>query len=260
MSVVCVVQYNCLAASLARDFPAVPEAQLAWANRVLLLAREIRRLATGERCVVCLQEVDVDKVAELVLRVDPDGRYYHTFLKKGGGAGRDGLVVMYTRNLVLKRPAQPIRFSHAGVLQSQCALCLHFADFSLVVTHLKAKREFASVREAQMRQLLDAIDAMRLGVFPTLLVGDLNDTPDSVTLELARAAGFESAHCTQPPPYTTWKIRPHGEERRVEDYILVRHVRVAWCEAVPEALGAQRLPSADYGSDHMALCAHVCVG
>lgn len=84
--------FNCLAQSLARDFPLAPPGRqsnrlgyapagaLVWTRRCLLLGAEIRRAAPA---VACLQEVDAGDVGSVLRAAEMDGpNYDHVYRKK----------------------------------------------------------------------------------------------------------------------------------------------------------------------------------
>ena len=253
-----VIQYNCLEASLATDFPAVDAAWLSWSHRISRLAAEIRSLATGDNNVICLQEVDESNVVELLILIDPHSVYTHEYLRKRGDS-KDGTMILHSRNLRCTW-VKPMCFrdEETGSAQTQVAILIKFEHFLLVSTHLKAKKNFVRVRQTQMTQLLLAVDEM-VGddaKFPVVIAGDLNDDPESYVLSLAYANRFKSAYPTT-LSYTTWKIRPRGEEKRVEDYILLRNAVVSRIVMPPETVPLCGMPNEWSGSDHVALCADV---
>lgn len=61
------------------------------------------------------------------------------------------------------------------------------------------------------------------------------------------------------PPYTTWKVREEGEQCHTIDYIFYSRSAFSVSSLLDlpsgEALGAGRVPSYQYPSDHFSLCA-----
>ncbi len=92
--------------------------------------------------------------------------------------------------------------------------------------------------------------------------GDWNDVPGS----LAHAAvtehplGLASAYAAldgAEPAWTSWKVRAAGEVKRTIDYVWFERstLRPVATLGIPDdgAVGAARLPSWQYPSDHLAL-------
>ena len=72
------------------------------------------------------------------------------------------------------------------------------------------------------------------------------------------APRFVSAYGSPEPEFTTWKIRPAGEQRYCGDYIFCGGgCRGLQRLALPtaEAIGPARLPSFQHPSDHLHLIA-----
>ncbi len=91
-------------------------------------------------------------------------------------------------------------------------------------THLAWREEDRPTRDSQVRELLDAVK--KTG-FPTIICGDLNDTPESSPLKQAGMAGYENLIQTYHPGTITWDnsnpfIQTHSvkfPDRQI-DYIL----------------------------------------
>ncbi len=101
--------------------------------------------------------------------------------------------------------------------------------FFFVVTHLSWKPEDASIREQQVRELIEWIDAEGSRL-PCILVGDFNATPDSEEIQLLARAGFLDTFSSMHPddPGYTWShsnpytaSHPELPERRI-DHIFAR--------------------------------------
>lgn len=94
-------------------------------------------------------------------------------------------------------------------------------QFVVIGTHLKAKPDFAAVRVVQCKQLVKLLE--RYAGMEVILVGDMNDTPDSECVGILNAA-FDSSNKVvfdgEEPPFTTHKFRPkEGMVTRTIDYI-----------------------------------------
>lgn len=107
--------------------------------------------------------------------------------------------------------------------------------------------------------------------YPVILCGDFNAEPTepvySSIINHARL-GLASAYATsnegQEPPYTTWKIRDEGEVCHTIDYIFYtkRRLRVDATLDFPtgDQIGACRVPSFIYPSDHFSLVCDFTLG
>ena len=140
----------------------------------------------------------------------------------------------------------------------------------VATTHLKAKLEplRSSFRTEQSKDILSWLDTIR-GGRPVILTGDFNGLPSeqfysnltqSSTLPLVssyKVTGEEKVD------YTTWKIRESGEQKHVLDYILHTpgQLETVGTLDIPggEEIGEDRLPSSQFGSDHVSLVADIAL-
>lgn len=146
----------------------------------------------------------------------------------------------------------------------------------VAATHLKARSGWEWLRSAQGADLLRHIHGLtqkhaHAGTgapssdIPLLVCGDFNAVPteDVYRHFSASPLGLDSAYkklsgdgLTE-PAFTTWKIRPSGECCSTLDYIWYSHgsLRVDAVLDLPteEQIGASRLPSFSYPSDHLSL-------
>lgn len=139
-------------------------------------------------------------------------------------------------------------------------------QFCIAVTHLKARSGWEQFRSAQGCDLLRNLQNITKGAkIPLIVCGDFNAEPTedvykhfaSSSLNLSSAYKLLSPDGQSEPPYTSWKIRTSGEYRHTLDYIWYsKHslsVRSALDLLTEEQIGASRLPSFNYPSDHLSL-------
>eukprot|EP00921_Rhytidocystis_pertsovi_P011138 GHVQ01017950.1.p1 GENE.GHVQ01017950.1~~GHVQ01017950.1.p1 ORF type:complete len:403 (-),score=51.26 GHVQ01017950.1:673-1881(-) len=144
--------------------------------------------------------------------------------------------------------------------------------YIIATTHLKAKPQFESVRLSQARQLLRRVKTVVdfTGLFPVILAGDFNAAPESPTIRWIsgqQLCPMRSAYQLDKQEhwhfelknrldYTTWKIRPDGEIKRVIDYVWYSHRLEVLETAMPlvEGIPAARLPCSIYPSGPLLTC------
>jgi mRNA deadenylase 3'-5' endonuclease subunit Ccr4 len=143
-------------------------------------------------------------------------------------------------------------------------------SLTVVVTHLKAKVGFENVRESQVKSLWNRIGAFNVESFPTVVMGDFNDTPESPACEFIQSHNYFSAYKLHSPtqsatgagdesPWTTWKKR-ETEVKRTIDYIWLEKSRFEvqkLLEIPKDEFLPLLLPAAYYPSDHLNLVAVV---
>ena len=91
-------------------------------------------------------------------------------------------------------------------------------SFNVYNTHLKSKKGYELLRENQMKQMLEDVKVSEL---PTLIMGDWNDTPDSLALShVIKMEGIISAARIVQHEFTTHKYRHEtGMVTRLSDYV-----------------------------------------
>ena len=141
-------------------------------------------------------------------------------------------------------------------------------------THLKAKPPFADVRTKQCQQLTEVWQENFKGKMEVILVGDMNDTPDSECIGILRT-NFNDIYAAQnggePVPLTTHKFRPkEGMVTRTIDYIFsqndeareacksaglptIQSVTGIYVLPKQEELPESGYPTPAHPSDHLAL-------
>ena len=140
-------------------------------------------------------------------------------------------------------------------------------EICVATTHLKA-REGALLSTLRNEQGKDILEFLRTHVdedCPIMLAGDFNAEPTEPVYSTIRSDSrfeFDSAYRQQTddgpePPYTTWKVRGDGESCHTIDYVFFsrRHLNVDQVLPFPTGLqiGAGRVPSLQYPSDHFSL-------
>ena len=147
----------------------------------------------------------------------------------------------------------------------------------VATTHLKAKSsaECEATRVQQLGPLLELVRSMAEGGAHVLLQGDFNAMPHDVlsadqceVLVPARAArlarGYPLSNAFPLPrtaadaEWTSWKVRRGKEDRKSIDYMWHSPGLVCanhWSVPTAHEMGAGRLPSLRYPSDHLAMAA-----
>ena len=251
-----VVQWNTLADCLCTSdaFPHVerPEVALDWRHRF-----ELQK--------ACLTQVDADVIA--LEEMDHYAEWYEFFspthesvcVMKPAAGSKDGIAVFWRRDLLAK-VGEPDAFAYAE--SNQVAVVLRFrmgsVEFTVAVTHLKAKHEFAEKRMQQAGELWQRLFVRGLLGGNLVVMGDFNDEPDSPCVRVFindSPMGLKSAYECRPPEYTTYKMRDKTY-CRVIDYIMCsRNIGVTKTLDLParDQFYPFGLPSIDYGSDHLML-------
>ncbi|KAA8497899.1 Nocturnin [Porphyridium purpureum] len=311
-----IMQWNILAQSLATNesFPYVPEQAVSAAP--LRLALIVEQIRTYTPDVVCLEEVDrcgaigVDQIASQLC--EPDVRTGFCLTLGASGFRGDeakgtgiGVCVFVNPARVRIVANRVMKFGDVGDPQL-VLLCLaetvssqQSRRFGLAATHLKAKVEFAAVRQRQMQMLLAALNSGSMIPQGCALVvaGDFNAEPSETAVEMAlgsegRLLSLYGEILGDINLWTTWKIRDK-ELRRCIDYIFYRDgdtdqasaknsksgnngngpessmadcdccrsIAPVGCFAQPsdEQIPATRLPSVSFPSDHLNLIADICL-
>uniref|UniRef100_A0A0G4HHV1 Endonuclease/exonuclease/phosphatase domain-containing protein n=1 Tax=Chromera velia CCMP2878 TaxID=1169474 RepID=A0A0G4HHV1_9ALVE len=140
----------------------------------------------------------------------------------------------------------------------------------VIATHLRAKEEHEVTRVVQVKQLIDHLK--KVNPKRCFVCGDFNAPPESSSGSALGAEGqaeegggvlplasLLTKDTAEALTYTTWKIRPKGEVKRVIDYIWytgatlrpLSVLGVPTAETVPKC----RFPHAGYPSDHLAVVA-----
>lgn len=259
-----VLQYNTLANSLSDAFPLVDKKLLSWSHRKGLLLATILQNAPD---VICLQEVDAKDYQDWFAPELGQYGYSSYFASKTTKSRKDpdGCAMFYREAVLTLVKLEtvryvehvPVEFQKASVqvgLVVRFALVATGAEVVVATTHLKAKYGFDELRLAQTQALCQHLPP---GV-PTVVAGDFNADPWTDAIKYM-TAGFRSAYPLDDPNFfTTWKMRPPTEDKRIIDYIFhtpniecVETIPIPSADLIPEP----RLPNAIFPSDHLPLMA-----
>merc|ERR1712029_232771 len=135
-------------------------------------------------------------------------------------------------------------------------------ELCVVTTHLKARKGalLSTLRAEQGADILTWLTPIVQGR-PVIITGDFNAQPAEPvfsTMTNNDKLSLRSCYDTQTLEWTTWKIRDTGEEKYVLDYIFhspeLKALRVLETPD-EESVGADRLPSLTFPSDHISLVA-----
>lgn len=254
-----------------------------WERRKLQIIKEI---LIYDCDVICLQEVDHFEFTAPLLEA---AGYGALFLPKPDSPalyvtdsrGPDGCAMFYKRSrlellkselLVLEDALRSGFTNQVAILCSfglQCPREAESRRVSVATTHLKAKSGFEKVRHGQGLWLLQKLQDL-VKEEPLVVTGDFNAEVNEPVYQAFTNSdlGLKSCYTTltpagEEPSYTTWKFRGNGtrikEYKRCIDYIWYTEdkVRVMAMTNIPSGddLGAGRLPSLTYPSDHLSLAA-----
>ncbi|GAB1601754.1 nocturnin-like isoform X1 [Argonauta hians] len=278
------LQWNVLAYALAKgadNFIRCPEKALSWETRKL---RILEGILKHNPDVICLEEVDhYDYLSSHLTPLGYSGIFhskpYSPCLNHKDNIGPDGCALFYRKDcLQLLESHKFILKTDNDRLTNQVAIHCTFKiincgaedgkdEFSVIVTHLKAKDGFEKLRYEEGKYILYYIHQRRIKG-PIIICGDFNADPfekiyDTFVKDELRllSAYTKLSDKNIEPPYTTWKVR--GSSREAKD--ICRTVDYIWCSQrsleilsllnlpTEEDVGKNRLPSHSYPSDHLSL-------
>lgn len=272
-----VMQWNILSQALGQqndNFVACPDDALDWSTRRFRILEE---MLTYQPDVLCLQEVDHFHFLNKTLG---SVGYAGTFFPKPdspciyieGNNGPDGCAIFYNA-AKFKLVKSETRVMEVWNIQSNQVIILNVLrvlatgqHICVVTTHLKARQGalLSTLRNEQGKDLIEFITA-HYGGSPLIVAGDFNAEPTEPVYatvlgnkQLALTSCYTAAsNRKEEPPYTTWKIREDGEVCHTIDYIFhsQAHFDVDAVLQFPtgEEMGAGRVPSLQYPSDHFSL-------
>jgi mRNA deadenylase 3'-5' endonuclease subunit Ccr4 len=266
-----VFTWNVLADSCANDspqgFPYVPKEAL---DTALRRPMQIKEILSDDADVIALQEVDNPHDFEEALKENG----YDVLYNRREDSQLGVLVAFKTSKYVLQAGTK-IMYTYGGqvatiVLLEDKATAKHFV---FATTHLKAKDDLKStkVRECQVIELKRYVDNMVISQQTldvgkpepsrVIVAGDLNDEPRSETVwQLTRHwHRFNLAYAEKMK--TTFKVRNDANGRKAdkcckEDYI-IHNGNTASRRELPQDFEHPFLPSKDFPSDHLPLCADI---
>ena len=234
--------------------------------------------------VICLQEVDHFGFLYPAFRsIGYEGFFFpkpdSPALYVDDSHGPDGCAMFYrTSKFKLIRHENIVLQTSEKIYTNQVSVILHLKvvgtnqEIAVATTHLKAKYNWDRLRYEQGKYLIDYLKNNYEHI-PIVLCGDFNADPDEKIYGTIKESDLNvgSAYCllsedkNTEPPYTTWKIRGLNGGREAD---VCRSIDYMWYTAsslevksllqIPtaEAIGKNRLPSANYPSDHLSLAAH----
>ncbi|KAJ8936123.1 hypothetical protein NQ318_022205 [Aromia moschata] len=278
-----VLQWNILSQALGQmndNFAKCPDEALEWHSRRYLIIEELIEYCPD---VICLQEVDHFNFLRHVL--DTQG-YSGVFYPKPdspcfyihGNNGPDGCAIFYRKDKFELVKIETHVLEIWGVQSNQVAVLMILRvketgrEICVTTTHLKARNGalLSTLRNEQGKDLVQFIGRHR-GPRPLVLCGDFNAEPTEpvyASIVSDGALGVGSAYADRDadsgrgsadrePPYTTWKIRDEGEICHTIDYIFYSkddlEVEAVLELPTEEEIGADRVPSFAYPSDHFTL-------
>jgi len=215
--------------------------------------------------IICLEEVDhfIDWFQPELAAFGYTG---HFITKKTDGCA------LFFKNLKLRAGSAGIRLiklsdylpAPFNKTSQQVAIVAHlvdndFKDLVIGITHLKAKYGFDEMRLAQMKIMCEKVNEIKEHVGENcgiLLAGDFNADPGSNVVNFVNQQLTSSFPLNNPSFFTTWKIRPPEENKRVIDYIF--HSSNLSCVDTfypndESLIPYPRLPSSIFPSDHLPI-------
>uniref|UniRef100_A0A7S2WDB4 Endonuclease/exonuclease/phosphatase domain-containing protein n=1 Tax=Mucochytrium quahogii TaxID=96639 RepID=A0A7S2WDB4_9STRA len=257
-----IMTWNMLADGLGLDsFANIQPEQLQWQARKDAV---LGAIVHHEPDVVCLQEVNrFNDFLEPELK----SRGYSGFFSEKAkspctkfGFPKDGCAIFTKDENVLVKSCECHAYESGGQIFQTCELGVKGFKIYLFNTHLKAKPDFEDLRVKQVSQLLEKVDKLRQEdeTCNILFCGDLNTDPGGAVHKLVVSKGrFESAYMDLASEhFSTWKVR-ESEVKHCIDYIFYSGTNITLKErlSVPDesAVGAARLPSVNWPSDHISL-------
>eukprot|EP00386_Alphamonas_edax_P001539 GDKI01004638.1.p1 GENE.GDKI01004638.1~~GDKI01004638.1.p1 ORF type:complete len:316 (-),score=71.95 GDKI01004638.1:258-1205(-) len=269
-----ILQWNILAEQFSyrqNNFDLVSEEVLAYSYREPLI---LQHITNQDPDVVCLEEVDHFDSLNAALKEKGYTGFFSRKYDPEKLTTRDGIAVFYKTHTLTHINFKDGSYLDAkGERSTQGYVCVEMERredkkrFVLFITHLKAKESAANeaVRLGQLKQLSEQIMPYRH--MPVFVVGDFNTEPGHHAPEWFTAQhylGLSSVY--QHPvvvkndvlPYSTWKIRPAGEVKRVIDFVwhTPYHTSVVCALCTPKVCVVPecRFPNSMYPSDHLSLC------
>jgi mRNA deadenylase 3'-5' endonuclease subunit Ccr4 len=263
MNLITVLQWNTLADHLCTEdsFPYTDKNVLNWEFRKNMYLKQIQ---SCDPDIICLQEVDhYDYFVESLKN------YTGIYAKKSGNDSVDGCAIFYK-----KSKFNCITHSTFRILDDQSQVAI-FANleckktntvFYVATSHLKAKygEVNETIRYKEINVILNYLKKYIKNNDPTtypcvIFCGDLNDTPDSVTVQrilqddLNLANAYSEYTLENDKYFTTNKKRAIGTVKRVIDYIF--HNDSLTLHKIFPIQTFDLLPNNSYPSDHLAIIA-----
>jgi len=277
-----VFQWNQLSQTLGTKndkFVQCDPTALDWSTRRWRLIEEILR---HDPDIVCLQEVDHFKLLQNALgSVGYIGRFVpkpdSPCIYLPSNNGPDGCAIFYKSDkFELVSEAKKI-LEVWKVESNQVVMSLSLRhkttgkEICVATTHLKARSGalLSTLRNEQGKDILEWLETVREDR-PVVLSGDFNAEPSEPVYKTIidnENTPLQSAYNIiedgakdekESVEFTTWKIRETGEQKQVLDYIFHSpQLQTVSTLSMPteHQVGEERLPSIQFGSDHLSLVA-----
>lgn len=264
--IVSVLQWNTLCSNLAttESFPYVQQNCLQWDKRKTLIKNVLQKENPD---FICLEEIDnFDDYKNDIIQ--PLQRYETIFAEKANGAMGNCIGYDYTKFKAIDNTVLQLNKTE-NQKSSQIALIANFETIPnknkicLIVTHLKAKKEFEETRVFQIKNIIDYIETKKLIENKTniILTGDFNTEPNEKTIStlLNSKIGFQNSFEFEDKEkdnfitFTTMKRRD-SMYKRIIDYIWYAGSnihRLSSKIANPKYDAEVGLPNEFFPSDHL---------
>ncbi|KAL4478017.1 hypothetical protein ABPG72_013456 [Tetrahymena utriculariae] len=259
-----ITQWNTLADSLSDSFPKCDQQYLKWDYRSQNIKNHLLNEAYAD--IICLEEVDhpnffssfLDQTHQLVFHKKPEGE--------------DGQLVAISKQKfqILKQEAIQYKSGDGKKDMNQSFWSVIVLDkqtnkqFLLLVTHLKAKKQFEDIRVLQVEQILEHIQKIQKENnkdIPIVFAGDFNAEPTYSCIQKIKQQGIlNSAYEEKGLTFTTYKVRePNDVQIRMIDYIFFTHdsLELLSIKNLPtqDQIGPNGLPNQTFSGDHLSLTA-----
>ena len=247
---------------------------LEWGSRRWRLLQEI---LLHQPDIVCLQEVDhYNFISSALASIGYSGQFCpkpdSACCYVDGNSGPDGCAILFKTDKfeLLSSDSKVLTAWQSATNQVVLGLVLRHKsgkEVCAVTSHLKARKGslLASIRDEQGQDLMAWLEEFRAGR-SVILSGDFNAEPSEEvyqTLTTNKNLVLDSSYDNSSLDYTTWKIRESGEQKHVLDYILHTpgQLETVGTLDIPggEEIGEDRLPSSQFGSDHVSLVADIAL-
>lgn len=263
--VVRVFQWNVLADKCATaddaGFPKVPKEAL---DPVLRRPMQLKEILRDDADLIALQEVDdLPPFKEALVLAGYDVHYHQR------EDSPLGLVVAFKRDRFTLGSRHYVKYANGGQIASLVKLQDKTSERKVlfITTHMKAGNQNAQARTLQSVELRSYMTNMRCGSH-VILAADMNASANTESVrnwcttdgwggKYTKDAFALATPCTD---NTTFKMRIEDGKTvriaRVEDYIMHTGTTIKAStlrQDIPEPL----LPSCDYPSDHLSLCADI---
>ena len=261
-----VLQWNTLCSNFAtpESFPYVQQNCLQWDKRKTLIKDYLLKEKSD---FICLEEIDnFDDYKKDIIQ--PLQKYETIFAKKNNGVMGICIGYDYTKFKAIDNTVLQLN-KNENEKSSQIALIANFESIQnnkkicLIVTHLKAKKEFEDTRVFQIKHIVDYIETNKIieNKINVILVGDFNTEPTekSISTLLNSKIGFKNSFEFENKEkenfitFTTMKRRD-TMYKRIIDYIWYAGSNIQHLSSVianPKYNDEVGFPNEFFPSDHL---------